>query len=49
VNDRERAVGGEVHVQLDEVGPQRQRLAKAAQAVLGPEAGAAAMCGEPRH
>src|SRR5439155_26536063 len=45
----ERPVGGEVHVQLDEVGAERQRLAERAQAVLGPEARAAAVRGQPRH
>src|SRR5205814_9969533 len=49
VDDGKRAVGGEVDVELDEVGAESQRLAEAAQAVLGPEARAAAVRGEPRH
>src|SRR5437660_12766166 len=49
VDDSKRAVGGEVDVELDEVGAEGQRLAEAAQAGLGPEACAAPRRGEPRH
>src|SRR5207237_9902721 len=48
VDDGKRAVGGEVDVELDEVGAESQRLAEAAQTVLGPETRAAAVRGEPR-
>jgi hypothetical protein len=40
------AVGGEMDVELEQLDAERQRLAEPAEAVLGPEPGAAAMRGE---
>ena len=46
MDDHDRAVGGEVDVELELLGRQGERLAEGERAVLGPEEGAAAMAGD---